>query len=800
MQEATRTTTEATSLLQNRNGATPPPRQRPDVRGPRTESSCHPIGLFTLMGLGMCMFVGLSYHFTLRHGSPSQPSAVDMRTLSPNVTNSSYQSFQQVAEEMMPAWYDQMLSGLPVLTPNVQPDEVYQVRKTILKTRDLLDVFSPTYPNATGKGKCLDTWTCLRHHVAMLYRSVGDFQDLYNCHIMYSQPQMEAKRDIVMKWVNGFQEFLRTNPNLPQYLSEPTESSYMHKESHLFWYSAEHMPRGSEPVTSTLQKLGSRQVRRAFLYLRESLAFQSIQNDTVHEIFHNFRKELRSITDEFDLFLSLFFPISDEYPWEETDAKIELLKAARKHLGDINDDWTALSIYEANDEYPLEQDRLSRAVDDGWANFTVWVKDSNLTGALHYLAGVLEVPKPDAPLGTLSLMSFLAERKKHPTHHFVIGNEAGDADTIISAISLAYIESTRQHRDKTPIVAIPQADLETQRPEVKLLLELAGISHPSRVLIFVDDTVFVRHAYGAKVTLVDHNVVSKRFQKDKWIVSEIVDHHEDSGKYTRSCNGSERTIAFAGGEALVASACTLVAERLKQTWDSPYPASLSLILLGTILLDSVDLSDLVGKVTQRDRVAAADLLAHTEWQDLPPHSKILLGMNSSCTTPTFTTIFDLLQDAKYDAAFWQSLSVRDALRLDYKQFPTGGKGAFGISTVLMPMLGFLKKDELVSGTRSYMQERKVSFLAIMFAYEDSDGRLNRQLAICGTNVTQIGEIGTFLLQSVNSEDSLDLQELTIDAPIPDGLALPMRLFDQQNVKPSRKQIGPLLQEYFAMSE
>ena len=795
------TTTETTSLLHNQNnghGVTPRCRH-PDKVGPRRGSSCHRMGVFNMIGLGMVLLVVLSLRFTMRHDDPSQSHAVNMLGLSQNVTNSSFQSFQQLANEMIPVWYNQMLSELEVLTPDVQPEDVYQVRKTILKTRDLLDVFSSTHPNATGQGKCPDTWRCLRHYVAMLYRSVGDFQDLYSCHVMYSQSQMESKRDIVMKWVDEFQEFILETPNLPRYLSEATEYSYMHKESHLFWYNAEHIPRGSEAVTPTLQKLGSRQVRRAFLYLQESLAFQSIQNDTAHEIFHNFRKELRSITDEFDLFLSLFFPVSKMYPWEETDAAIEILKTARKRLGDINDDWTALGFYEFHDIYPSEQERLSRAIDDGWTNVTAWIKDTNLTGVLHYLAGVLEVPKPVA-LGTVSLMSFLAERKKHPTDQFVIGNEAGDADTIISAISLAYIESTRQHADKTPIVAIPQKDLETQRPEVKLLLELAGVSHPSRVLIFVDDPGFRRHAYGANVTLVDHNVVSQIFLEDKWVVSEIVDHHEDSREYTHSCSDSERNIAFADGEALVASACTLVAEKLKQTWESPYPASLSLILLGAILLDSVDLSDRVGKVTQRDRDAVADLMAHTRWQKLPSHSKLLLGINSSHTTPTSTSIFNLLQNAKYDASFWQSLSVRDALRLDYKQFPTGRNGAFGISTVLMPMPSFLEKDELVSGIRSYMEEEQVSFLAIMFAYEDSDGTLKRQLGIFGTNVTQIGEIASFLLQSVQANDSLELKEITSRQILSDSLALPMRFFDQQNLKPSRKQIGPLLQQYFAQSK
>ena len=44
-------------------------------------------------------------------------------------------------------------------------------------------------------------------------------------------------------------------------------------------------------------------------------------------------------------------------------------------------------------------------------------------------------------LGLLSFGAFLENRKHHPTSHIVIGNDAGDADSIISAITLSFIES-----------------------------------------------------------------------------------------------------------------------------------------------------------------------------------------------------------------------------------------------------------------------------------------------------------------------------------------------------------------------
>ena len=431
----------------------------------------------------------------------------------------------------------------------------------------------------------------------------------------------------------------------------------------------------------------------------------------------------------------------------------------------------------------------------GWNNFKVWVKDDNFSGALDYLEMLLSSPVTN-PFP--SLHGYLKECKAHPSNHFVIGNEAGDADSIIAAISLAYIESARQNLDKTPIVSIPKVDLETQRPEVKLLLELAGIDDPAKVLVFVNSPVVTGDFTGsASVTLVDHNVMSQTMSKKRWNVTEIVDHHEDEGQYMDSIYGSDRTIAFADGQALVASTCTLVAERLKQEWVGLYPASVGLLLLGVVLLDSVDLSPQVGKVTQRDRDAVADLLQNTNWDDLPKKSKTLLGMNSTTGTLNSTTVFNLLQDAKYDPAFWESLSVRDALRLDYKEFPFDATHIFGISSVLIPMNTFAQKPQLISSIFGYMEQVHVSFLGIMFAYEDNEGRLHRQLALCGRESFPLDAVATFLSLPAHSQSSsLDLEEVTGMGIMDESNRFKMRFFIQHNVEPSRKQIGPMIQDCF----
>lgn len=392
---------------------------------------------------------------------------------------------------------------------------------------------------------------------------------------------------------------------------------------------------------------------------------------------------------------------------------------------------------------------------------------------------------------------FLEQRKKHPTNHFVIGNEAGDADSIISALTLAYIESTQEMIESTPIVSIPKADLSSQRPDVKLLLELAGIRNATNELIFVDDFLINHDANTASVSLVDHNAIEEKFQGKNWTVVEIVDHHCDQGYYETTCSGHARTIAFADGKALVASACTLVAERLSKVCNPLYPASVGLLLLGVILLDSVNLADDVGKVTQRDRDAVASLLENTDWQDLPVESQIILGMDSSSLEPNTEAVFDVLQNAKYDTVFWKSLSVIDALRYDYKEF-VFESNLFGVSTVLMPLEDFFHKDHVAQGILRYMAQVNIHFLGIMFAFEN-EGQLCRQLALCGRNGFSLDDVDYFLRTSGYYRDPLDLNEIKNVSSLQDDRGLSLQFFDQRNVKPSRKQIGPILIEYFESS-
>jgi hypothetical protein len=149
----------------------------------------------------------------------------------------------------------------------------------------------------------------------------------------------------------------------------------------------------------------------------------------------------------------------------------------------------------------------------------------------------------------------------------VIGNEAADADSIVSALCLAYVLQHTQPGSATPtqyvpVLSLPRAEMQL-RPETQLLLRLAGVAEEGdgeegRHLVFLDEVDLPNlgqqqqqqqqqsSSNSLKVVLVDHNKLCAALQPLEGCVEAIVDHHEDQGKYPW-VEGAHREVAFEGG-------------------------------------------------------------------------------------------------------------------------------------------------------------------------------------------------------------------------------------------------------------
>ena len=395
----------------------------------------------------------------------------------------------------------------------------------------------------------------------------------------------------------------------------------------------------------------------------------------------------------------------------------------------------------------------------------------------------------------ISLADFLQKQKQRAKiSKLVIGNPAGDADSILSALCWAYVMSSSKSSDHalSPLASIPRHDLQTQRPETMLLLQWASV--PVETVTDVQDVQNDPERFrGAEITLVDHNRLdTTAFSHLDWTVNHILDHHYDEGFHLDTCQ--TRDIAFQDTKATVASTTTLVAEHALEFLQ--LPSDVALLLLGTILLDSVNMNPAAGKGTQRDQATIDALLTKTNWRDgkLTVKEDDHKLWDAETGRPHSSTLFDRLQQAKFDVNFWKTLSVRDALRLDYKEFTPINGVPFGASTVLLDWDSFAEKESFPESIIEYMQDTKVSFLAIMCTFTSSDSdTLNRQLILCSKEMSLIEDMIRYL-EGLGTDDNLQLLEIKESSLSMDDLHL--RAFDQGKVKASRKQVAPLLIRYF----
>jgi Inorganic pyrophosphatase/exopolyphosphatase len=432
----------------------------------------------------------------------------------------------------------------------------------------------------------------------------------------------------------------------------------------------------------------------------------------------------------------------------------------------------------------------------------------------------------------------------------IMGNEAGDADSIVSALALSFVDhgagggggyyyynyATNDKVDEqestvsttvgdtpgknsivvpVPLVSIPRADFPLRR-DVVLLLEMAGVNCEKLLFLRDDEMIQIMRAeqhhkrnVRNEWTLVDHN----QFRKDLEMVGnvkvvEILDHHQDEGAHDMVEKG-KRNIAFENQSALVGSTCTLVTERLmkryfqKENHNHQIDAGLGLALLGVILLDTMNMSKEAAKGTARDEVAINFLLARTDWSALKVTKKEwkeALGFETNndagVAVPSRSRLYEFLQNCKFDVDFWTSMSPKDALRIDYKRFETkaseGGVGpvSFGLSSVLLDMPTLLSKPNFMTMALAYMNQVNVTLLGVLTMTIVND-KPKREMLLLGDK-QRVQEMTDFLLHN-DAAVSLKISKAEDDFHVElDNDTMAAVHLKQGNPKGSRKQVAPVM--------
>ncbi|KAK1329068.1 hypothetical protein QTO34_011245 [Cnephaeus nilssonii] len=349
--------------------------------------------------------------------------------------------------------------------------------------------------------------------------------------------------------------------------------------------------------------------------------------------------------------------------------------------------------------------------------------------------------------------------------HVVLGNEACDLDSMVSALALAfYLAKTTETEDVfVPVLNIKRSELPLRGDNVFLLQE---IHIPESLLIFRDeiDLHTLHQAGQLTLILVDHHVLPRSDAALEEAVAEVLDHRPIEQKHCPPCHVSVE---------LVGSCATLVTERILQGAPEILDRQTAALLHATIILDCVNMDLKIGKATPKDNKYVEKLEAL--FTDLPKRNDI----------------FDSLQKAKFDVSsyiYFLGLTTEQMLRKDQKTiFRQGIKVAISAIYMDLEVRARCLPAEAWPRCRPpcFLPDSSYDALVAMAIFFNAHNEPVRQLAIfCPHAALRMTICGV-----LERSHSPALKLTPAPSPHPN-----LQAYLQGNTQVSRKKLLPLLQE------
>jgi exopolyphosphatase len=336
-----------------------------------------------------------------------------------------------------------------------------------------------------------------------------------------------------------------------------------------------------------------------------------------------------------------------------------------------------------------------------------------------------------------------------------MGNEAADLDSMASAVAYAwYLNLNDSSVNAFPLINIPRADFKL-RTEAVFLFKEAGIDID--LLLFAEDVDLKRldAAGNLSLILVDHNKIAANQVDLEHSITAIMDHHADEKSYPQNAVTDIRPVG---------STTTIVAESFLSNQKEEMSPALATLLMGTILLDTVNLSKDAGRVTDDDIRIVSEM-------------QKVVNLN-------IAELFAKLQFEKFNVS---SLGSYDLLRKDYKEWQMGAIKC-GIGAVLQPIEAWIKKDpDVEEACAGFAKEKNLDVLFAMNAFTNPD--FTRQMVLFIPNTDLREKTRKFLEQS-----DLGLTQIANPGLSKNDVCL---LYNQANLGISRKKLQPLLNNFFS---
>ncbi|NXE98688.1 PRUN1 Exopolyphosphatase, partial [Menura novaehollandiae] len=371
--------------------------------------------------------------------------------------------------------------------------------------------------------------------------------------------------------------------------------------------------------------------------------------------------------------------------------------------------------------------------------------------------------------------------RRHREIHVVMGNEACDLDSTISALALAYFLAQTSPAPKAtfiPVLNIPRADF-ALRTETTFLLRDRGI--PSASLIFRDeiDLGGLHHAGLLSLTLVDHHVLPGADAALEEAVVEVLDHRPLERDRGPTCQVTVEPVG---------SCATLVTERILQGPPGVLDRTTAALLHGTILLDCINLSPAAGKVTPRDVACVA--LLEERFPELPARDAVFGALHAAkfdvtgvCAGAAAPSCIPLSLGAGTSSpCHLPGLTTEQMLRKDLKVI-SSDELALPISGIFVDLETFLHRPGLLQDLETFCQGRGYAGLVAMTVSFNERHEPTRKLAVYSRHEPLRGTLCRALEEATTP--SLLLQPLPSPWPC-------VAAYAQGNAVASRKKVLPIL--------
>lgn len=370
---------------------------------------------------------------------------------------------------------------------------------------------------------------------------------------------------------------------------------------------------------------------------------------------------------------------------------------------------------------------------------------------------------------------------------FVTGNQSADLDSVVCAITYAYLLYDLNQQLIVPLINIPKKDFRLRR-DIELLLKSHSITEDN--LFFLEDFKAATTSSNADLVLVDHcnvqgDIFTELINEGRLKVTGIVDHHEDEKVFL---DASPRVVRSTGS-------CS---SHVFNYWNSQYQNAGSVLnntevvslLLGPLLMDTSNMSF---KVEEPDTVAFKSY-----GEILSEHQNGFINLlTKNEEKQTFDGFYKKLKKAKKDLS---GFSFADILRKDYKQFtfvngPSKKNVIVGFSSLGKSFDWILTQystEEVVQAFKHVELDLKLDILVMTPSYTRSENeQYTREFAYHYKNAafSTLGKWATGPLE-LNS-DIYKKEE--ISQKITDiANQEPFVLYNQNKLAASRKQVVPVV--------